>query len=353
MATSRTSDALKSDEPIIFVNYRRTDTGWPAEVIERELQNTFGRDRVFLDTREINAGDDFTAILEDRLRRAGALVVLVGTDWLYAHDKFGRRRLDSPGDWVRREIRTALSNESCRVIPVLVDDATLPDEAEALPEDIAPVLGLHRAQIRRAHAADDIARLSNVLEQQGFRRVREVGTGPLGMQELSDPKVNDVVQRLRELHARQRAEFLDGRELLSELDLLFNRQTFRFETLRQCSEHRWGDRLDSAYQTLHVLNGYMRNVRATAPDKYRAYVNLVDEVAGYVMEMGQRLFDPPVDARRLEPHIGKATFMDQLPPAIEFPPGRGRPPLIPDEINDSIESHRVRAIELMDELQSA
>jgi hypothetical protein len=353
MATSTMTDASRSDEPIVFVNYRRTDAGWPAEVIERELKNAFGQDRVFLDTREINAGDDFTEQLEDGLRRAGALLVLVGAGWLQAHDRFGRRRLDSPNDWVRREIRTALSNERCRVIPVLVDDATLPDEPEALPGDIAALLNRQPAQVRQAHIDDDIAVLSTVLEQQGFRRLRQPGTGPLGDQEFSDRKVNDVVARLRDLHHRRRSEFLDGRELLSELDLLFNRKTFRFETLRECSEQRWRDRLDSAYQTLRVLQAYMRNVRAAAPDKYRVYVDLVDEVEGYVMQMGQLLFKPPVDANELGPHVGKETFKDHVPPAIRFRPARDKKPVIADQINDAIESHRVRAIQLMDELQRA
>jgi len=59
-------------------------------------------------------------------------------------DRFGRRRLDQEQDWVRREIRIALQKPGCRVIPVLIDGAELPDEREALPEDISALVTRQR-----------------------------------------------------------------------------------------------------------------------------------------------------------------------------------------------------------------
>jgi hypothetical protein len=108
--------------------------------------------------------------------------------------------------------------------------------------------------------------------------------------------------------------------------------------------------LDSAYQTLTVLRAYMRNVRATAPDKYVTYRDLVDEVEGYVMQMGQLLFKPPVDPDQVEPHVGTPEFRTHLPPAIRFRTGRDKQPVISDAMNGAIERHRERAVALMDEL---
>jgi TIR domain-containing protein len=350
VSASNMPGLFQSAEPLIFINYRRTDAGWPADHIADKLTTTFGRARVFLDDRGIDAGDDFAAELESTLRRATAFIVLIGENWLRTYDKYGRRRLDQTQDWVRREIRVALEKEDCKVIPVFVDEAVLPDDKEALPEDISALLTRQWMRVRQANSEQDIEALSNEIEKGGFRRVDRVDDGPSGAREFTDTEVNDVVRRLRELQERRGTEFLTARELLPELDLLFNRKTFRFEALRGCPEQRWADRLDSAYQTLRVLHRYMRSVRETAPSKYPVYRDLVMEVDRYCMQMGALLFDPPVDYNAIEEHIGKPTFKDHLPVAIPFPKGPDKQPVISDTINDKIEPHRLRAVELMDQL---
>src|SRR5215469_8802037 len=134
------TEVLEVEEAIIFINYRRTDAGWPADLLSGELGRSFGTTRVFQDVRGIDAGDDFVAVLDNQLHRATILIVLIGSNWLRVSDKFGRRRLDQEQDWVRREIRMALQKPGCRVIPVLIDDAELPEEREALPEDISALV---------------------------------------------------------------------------------------------------------------------------------------------------------------------------------------------------------------------
>src|SRR5688572_22340846 len=93
------------EDTVIFINYRRTDAGWPADYLADKLKNSFGQGRVFLDVRGIDAGDDFATVLKDQLRRATVLIVLIGKNWLHVHDEFSRRRLDKEHDWVRQEIR--------------------------------------------------------------------------------------------------------------------------------------------------------------------------------------------------------------------------------------------------------
>jgi hypothetical protein len=333
---------------MIFINYRRTDAGWPADLLASQLRRVFGADRIFLDVREIDAGDEFEDVLQDNLRRATTLIVLIGKGWLLAHDKYGHRRLDQKDDWVRREIRTCL-DKSCRVIPVLIDDAELPKEREALPEDIVGLLERNRIQLRQANSDDDIEALSRQLEKAGFNRI----SGPkklFNSQAFNDKEVLDVVGTLEDLRQRQGTEFLGRRELLRELDRLFNRKTFRFEPLRHCPEQRWADRLDSAYQTEKVLRMWERNVREVAEDKYPIYVELLKEVGSYCMQMGALLFEPAVDYNRIEGHIGRPTFKEMLPTAIWFDTGPNKQPIIPDEINDPIERLRKRAVTLMNKL---
>jgi hypothetical protein len=62
------------------------------------------------------------------------LLALIGKNWLHAADKDGRRRLDSPEDFVRLEIAAALRRD-ITVIPVLVQGAAMPGKEE-LPPDL-------------------------------------------------------------------------------------------------------------------------------------------------------------------------------------------------------------------------
>jgi hypothetical protein len=163
----------QNEHAIIFINYRRIDAGWPADYLADKLKSIFGQDHVFLDVREIQAGDDFTAELTSQLQRATVLIVLIGNNWLLVHDKYGRRRLDQENDWVRREIRTALEKEGCKVIPVLLDDAELPNEEEALPEDISALLKRQRIRVRQTNSEDDIEALIKVLMSSGFQSLTE------------------------------------------------------------------------------------------------------------------------------------------------------------------------------------
>jgi TIR domain len=169
------SEVSQTEQAVIFINYRRTDAGWSADLLESELKRTFGKGRVFLDVRGIDAGDEIAAVIEEKLGRATILVVLIGKGWLQVQDKYGRRRLDQRRDWVRREIRTSLQQEGCTVIPVLIDDANLPDEREALPKDIAMLLQRRAIQLRQANSGDDIEALKRELERAGFRRIPESG----------------------------------------------------------------------------------------------------------------------------------------------------------------------------------
>ena len=139
----------------IFINYRGADSQTAPALIDRELVERFGHDRVFLDNRSIPAGVDFVDELLGRLRACSVLLVVIGPRWLTLTNETGQRLIDNPKDWVRQEILEALMH-GMRVIPVLTDQAKLPAEDE-LPDDIA---GLSRRQyvpLRRRYVAVDLA----------------------------------------------------------------------------------------------------------------------------------------------------------------------------------------------------
>jgi len=116
--------------PILFISYRRDDASAHAGRLCDWLKRQFGDKRVFLDT-DIDYGDNFAQVLDERLAATDVLIVVIGPDWLDCRNERGRR-LDQTDDYVRMEVLTGLQR-GIRVIPVLVGGATMP-AADDLPE---------------------------------------------------------------------------------------------------------------------------------------------------------------------------------------------------------------------------
>jgi TIR domain len=135
----------------VFISYRGEDSHSYGPLIYSELSRRFGVDQVFLDSESTPAGEDFPTVLLGRLWQCSVLLVVIGPQWLAVTDAAGRRRIDSPGDWVRRELVEAFAH-GLRVIPILTDDVQMPSEAD-LPTDIA---ALHSRQALRVHYATPV-----------------------------------------------------------------------------------------------------------------------------------------------------------------------------------------------------
>ena len=116
----------------IFIAYRRQDTAWPAGRLYEELVEQFGAGQLFKDINTIDPGADFTKRIKAAVASCDVLLALIGPLWLTITDENGHRRLDNPEDWVRLEIETALKRK-IRVIPILVDEARMPQASELPP----------------------------------------------------------------------------------------------------------------------------------------------------------------------------------------------------------------------------
>jgi hypothetical protein len=123
--------------PRIFISYRRDDSPAQAGRLYGELRDHFGKHAVYRDIDSMKPGDEFVDRIERELRSAAAVIAVIGDTWLNVDEPHGRRRLDMPNDYVRREIATALS-QGKPVIPLLVNGAPMPGP-DQLPEDIAPL----------------------------------------------------------------------------------------------------------------------------------------------------------------------------------------------------------------------
>jgi len=119
----------------IFISYRRSDTKWAAGRLYDRLAAVLGPESVFLDVSNIEPGLDFVQAIKEVVGTCDVLLALIGESWLTTVGDRGKRNIDSIRDFVRVEIAAALER-NIRVIPILVDNATLPEEEE-LPSDVA------------------------------------------------------------------------------------------------------------------------------------------------------------------------------------------------------------------------
>jgi hypothetical protein len=143
----------------VFVSYRRMAGPGQAHRLATDLEAQLGEDRVFLDEQSIPEGAPFDDVINERVGRCDVLLAVIGPGWLEAEgpapasaSEHRERRLDNPGDYVRREIEAALARR-VPVIPVTTPGATLPD-GDALPKSLRPLLD--RAALRVEIPRDDV-----------------------------------------------------------------------------------------------------------------------------------------------------------------------------------------------------
>jgi len=132
----------------VFISYRRSESRKDSGRIYDYLSNHLPEANVFKDVHSISKGDDFRTVIQKALWTTDAVLVLIGPRWLNMRLGNGTRRLDDPGDYVRMEVQIALQHtRDCLVIPVLLDNASMPSEKE-LPEVLRPLASCNAAVVR-------------------------------------------------------------------------------------------------------------------------------------------------------------------------------------------------------------
>ncbi|MGF1508385.1 MAG: SUMF1/EgtB/PvdO family nonheme iron enzyme [Myxococcota bacterium] len=142
----------------VFISYRRTDSSWATKNLYNALRSVLPEGHVFMDVDAIPLGVDFVEYLDAGVRQCDVLLAVIGPGWLEAVDpQTGVRRLENEEDFVRIEIRQALTRK-IPVVPVLLDGVRMPSKDE-LPEDIQGLVRRMAAFIHHQTAETDIERL--------------------------------------------------------------------------------------------------------------------------------------------------------------------------------------------------
>lgn len=147
----------------IFVSYRRDETAGYAGRLADRLNEHFGEHKIFRDIDSIDPGLDFVEAIRRAVDSSEVLIAVIGRNWSSATDASGRERLQDPHDYVRMEIAAALER-NIRVIPVLVQGATMPSTSE-LPDDLVSLTRRNAFELHDTSWNDDVRRLVAALER--------------------------------------------------------------------------------------------------------------------------------------------------------------------------------------------
>ncbi|MCW5963116.1 MAG: toll/interleukin-1 receptor domain-containing protein [Bryobacterales bacterium] len=130
----------------LFISYRRDDSAAEAGRLSDLLRARFGDDEVFIDVESIDPGERFPDILELALMEAEWVLAVIGRNWTTVTHANGQRRLDDPGDYVRKELAIAIERK-LRLVPVLVAGAKMPALGE-LPAELEKLRDYQAVHIR-------------------------------------------------------------------------------------------------------------------------------------------------------------------------------------------------------------
>ena len=109
---------LRPGKNAFFLSYRRDQSSFVARQLRAALAARFGEQSVFMDESAISPGQTWPREIPEAILGCQAMLVIIGKYWLAAPGAApGSRRLDDPGDWVRREVEEGLARTEAAVDP--------------------------------------------------------------------------------------------------------------------------------------------------------------------------------------------------------------------------------------------
>ena len=137
-------------EKTVFISYRRKDVSWALAVYQYLTSQKYD---VFFDFTSIPSGD-FEQIIVSNIRARAHFILILTPSAL--------DRCSEPGDWLRREIETAI-DEKRNIIPVFFDGFNfgLPSVAEKMTGKISDIQRYNGLDIPQGYFMEAMTRLSN------------------------------------------------------------------------------------------------------------------------------------------------------------------------------------------------
>jgi hypothetical protein len=149
--------------PMVFISYRRDDTGGDAGHLNDTLNQLLGPNSTFFDLHQIAPGADFEVELKRALSASKVFLALIGPKWETVGDLSDKPRLRNKRDPVRIELLAALKSKKVRVVPILLNRNIVPNKRD-LPSVMHRITKLQAFTIRRDRWRADVAALLKGLD---------------------------------------------------------------------------------------------------------------------------------------------------------------------------------------------
>lgn len=153
---------MQKGQSKIFISYRREDSSGFTGRLYDHLLFYFNEDQIFKDVDNIPLGVDFRLAIEDSIKSSKILLAVIGQRYLSKRSNNKFPRLFDDKDFVNIELTSALKN-NIRIIPILVNDAQMPNRA-LWPAHLQAIPFLNAYEIRHNKWKDDVKNLSKVIE---------------------------------------------------------------------------------------------------------------------------------------------------------------------------------------------
>jgi len=146
----------------LFISYRRQDSGDHVDRLCELLQERLPDAEIFRDISGISIGQGWLEKLELAIKKADIVLAIIGMGWA-GKDESGMRRLDERNDVLRRELTLALK-EDVKIIPVLVNDASMP-KREDVPSELRAIAQTQAFSLRHSSFNEDLQELASGLRE--------------------------------------------------------------------------------------------------------------------------------------------------------------------------------------------
>lgn len=137
--------------PRIFLSYRQVDRSI-AERIHDRLIATFGESDIVTDISDIPDNVSYRRGFSNALQDFETIIIVMGQGWNQLKEASNGPNPTQPDDFTRIQVGTALSTTDKILVPIFVNDATMPHEA-TLPNDLASIVHLRPATVRNGKNA--------------------------------------------------------------------------------------------------------------------------------------------------------------------------------------------------------
>ncbi len=175
--SAQTRQKLTKD-PIIFMCYRREDSGEIAGRMHEFLVKTFGESSILRDVDRISDRTVSRLVLaNDVVAHSDVMVIVIGRNWAGTGETpVGKPKgITNPKDPIRIQIEAGLKQPGMLIIPVLVDGATLPAD---LPPSLQPIAATEPIIISDAPLEQQMKKVVNRIHAQfgglSSRRMRQI-----------------------------------------------------------------------------------------------------------------------------------------------------------------------------------